>query len=76
VTAQRRGALERVGMLIDDWRSAIARLWGAKSRARVAGQRESLVRHDPGVLLRLLYLRKRRDKPAWGRRWKSSTPKG
>jgi hypothetical protein len=31
-------------------------LWGANSRARVADQRGSLARHDPGVSLRLLYL--------------------
>jgi len=31
-------------------------LWGANSRARVADQRRSLARHDPGVSLRLLYL--------------------
>ena len=32
VTVQRRGALERVGMLIDDWRSAIARLGEVEAR--------------------------------------------
>jgi len=32
VSVQRRGALERVGMLIDDWRSAIARLGEVEAR--------------------------------------------
>ena len=36
MTVQRRGALERVGMLIDDWRSAIARLGEVEARM-VAG---------------------------------------
>ena len=31
-------------------------LWGARSQASVADQRRSLVGHDPGVSLRLLYL--------------------
>src|SRR4029078_1435376 len=31
-------------------------VWGARSRAWVAGQRWSVVRHDPDVALRLLYL--------------------
>jgi hypothetical protein len=31
-------------------------LWGARSRAWVADERRSLVGHDPGVSLRLLYL--------------------
>jgi transposase len=32
VAAQRRGALERVGLLMDDWRSAIARLGEVEAR--------------------------------------------
>ena len=37
-------------------RATPPRLWGARSRAWVADQRRSLVGHDPGVSLRLLYL--------------------
>ena len=58
-------------------RRSVTRLTTPRSRRAIrSGRRWRKSRHPPGCVQTPMIMGKRRDKPAWRRRWKSSTPKG